>query len=162
MDILNNTIGMFSKKFDSKFKFALREIYLIELEISQKKGKFFESHTYSKEQLNQHVEKVISILEKIKDDAENWGNSGQLNSADIANYEKNFNKVQEALYKIREEIIKRPPTFWENLLSDWDDIIIKVTQNLRLDDNSMIIKFLPKPVQRIVKLISFQKNNADF
>ncbi len=154
--------------FRSKFKNVSREIELLKLKVHQKEGiLFFTSHVHSQEELlnSEHHQKIDSVTKKIGDDARNWERLGKLSSYEKYSYEKHENEVQDELHSVNVEIVRRQPTWWENVKGGCEKFIILIMTNLKLD-SVLLLKMmkpllnLPGPIGAVAKFMLTKKDDT--
>jgi len=139
------------KRFRKKFKRVFKEIDYLRDKIYKKERVFLfiKKHKYSQEELlnSFHQEKIISITEKIGDDAKNWYIRGNLSIKEKKIYEECRENVEDELHNIHREIEEREPTWWESFQGVFKKFVILVMNNLPVLKNFLL--FLGKSLGKL-------------
>lgn len=120
------------KDFESKFKPVERELTRLreKVGVTRRKLGLFKVHKFTREELDQHLSKIESFVEKIGDDVSQWETSEQLTFFEKSLYMKYRNDIQSRLQDIEAMIEDRNPTFWEDVFSLFTNYTSRIMEYL--------------------------------
>lgn len=141
------------KDFESKFKPVERELTRLreKIGVTRRKLGLFKVHKFTREELDQHLSKIESFVEKIGDDVSQWETSEQLTFFEKSLYMKYRNDIQSRLQDIEAMIEDRNPTFWEDVFSLFTNYTSRIMEYLPEFMVNSLPRFLAVRGARIFK-----------